>query len=54
MHFSSVFLHLVFLSPALAFSLLTLVLPFLPASNLFFPVGFVAAERTLYTSSIGW
>merc|ERR1719397_2227135 len=41
-------------SPALAFSLLTLVLPFLPASNLFFPVGFVAAERTLYTSSIGW
>jgi len=40
--------------PALVFSTLTLILPFLPASNLFFPVGFVAAERTLYTSSIGW
>ena len=33
----------------LAFSLLFLVLPYLPASNLFFPVGFVLAERTLYT-----
>ena len=27
---------------------LFLVLPFLPASNLFFPVGFVIAERILY------
>ncbi|XP_022237987.1 transmembrane and TPR repeat-containing protein CG4050-like isoform X1 [Limulus polyphemus] len=30
-----------------------LVLPFLPASNLFFPVGFVVAERILYTPSMG-
>ena len=52
--FSILYFLIVFPSPALAFSLLTLVLPFLPASNLFFPVGFVAAERTLYTSSIGW
>ncbi|XP_076324037.1 protein O-mannosyl-transferase Tmtc3-like isoform X3 [Tachypleus tridentatus] len=29
------------------------VLPFLPASNLFFPVGFVVAERVLYTPSMG-
>ena len=33
---------------ALSFSLLMLVLPFVPASNMFFPVGFVAAERTIY------
>ncbi|PRD29455.1 UNVERIFIED_CONTAM: Transmembrane and TPR repeat-containing protein 3 [Trichonephila clavipes] len=31
-----------------AISLSLLVLPFLPASNLFFPVGFVVAERILY------
>lgn len=30
------------------------VLPFLPASNLLFPVGFVIAERVLYLPSIGW
>lgn len=28
--------------------LLFLVLPFIPASNLFFRVGFVVAERVLY------
>ncbi|EDQ91409.1 uncharacterized protein MONBRDRAFT_23301 [Monosiga brevicollis MX1] len=33
--------------------LAALVLPFLPASNLFFPVGFVIAERVLYLPSIG-
>lgn len=33
---------------------LLLVLPFLPASNLLFPVGFVVAERILYVPSIGW
>jgi protein O-mannosyl-transferase len=32
-------------SPAVIFGLLFLVLPFIPASNLFFRVGFVAAER---------
>ncbi len=31
--------------PGLTFGLLFLVLPFVPASNLFFRVGFVAAER---------
>lgn len=29
-------------------------LPFLPASNLFFPVGFVIAERVLYMPSMGF
>uniref|UniRef100_A0A0K2UVT7 dolichyl-phosphate-mannose--protein mannosyltransferase n=1 Tax=Lepeophtheirus salmonis TaxID=72036 RepID=A0A0K2UVT7_LEPSM len=29
-------------------------LPFLPASNLFFPVGFVVAERVLYIPSMGF
>ncbi|KAF5297988.1 hypothetical protein FQA39_LY11863 [Lamprigera yunnana] len=31
-----------------------LILPFLPASNLFFPVGFVVAERVLYMPSMGF
>ncbi|XP_011306647.1 transmembrane and TPR repeat-containing protein 4 [Fopius arisanus] len=31
-----------------------LVIPFLPGSNLFFPVGFVLAERTLYLPSAGY
>lgn len=31
-----------------------LVFPFLPASNLFFPVGFVLAERILYIPSMGF
>uniref|UniRef100_T1ITR6 dolichyl-phosphate-mannose--protein mannosyltransferase n=1 Tax=Strigamia maritima TaxID=126957 RepID=T1ITR6_STRMM len=35
-------------------SLAIIVFPFLPASNLFFPVGFVIAERTLYTPSMGF
>jgi hypothetical protein len=30
-----------------------LVVPFLPASNIFFRVGFVVAERVLYLSSVG-
>ncbi len=30
------------------------VISFLPASNLFFPVGFVVAERILYTPSMGF
>ena len=29
------------------------VVPFLPASNIFFTVGFVVAERVLYLSRIG-
>lgn len=31
-----------------------LVIPFLPASNIFFNVGFVLAERTLYIPSAGY
>merc|ERR1719320_1540520 len=38
----------------MVFCLLFLVLPYLPASNIFFPVGFVVAERTLYTSCLGY
>ena len=30
-----------------------MVVPFLPATNIFFRVGFVVAERVLYLSSIG-
>lgn len=36
------------------FSLGVLSLPFIPASNLFFYVGFVIAERVLYIPSIGF
>lgn len=38
---------------AVAVSLGFLVFPFLPASNLFFYVGFVIAERILYLPSVG-
>eukprot|EP00752_Nemacystus_decipiens_P009157 g8179.t1 len=38
---------------ALMWALAFLVLPFLPASNLFFPVGAVMAERLLYLPSLG-
>lgn len=31
-----------------------MILPFIPASNLFFPVGFVIAERILYIPSMGF
>ncbi|KAL5010414.1 hypothetical protein ScPMuIL_012719 [Solemya velum] len=34
--------------------LLLVIMPFLPASNLFFRVGFVVAERILYIPSIGF
>ncbi|XP_069484632.1 protein O-mannosyl-transferase TMTC1 [Ambystoma mexicanum] len=34
--------------------LLFLIFPFIPASNLFFRVGFVVAERVLYMPSIGY
>ncbi|KAJ8249970.1 hypothetical protein COCON_G00231860 [Conger conger] len=39
---------------AVLFSLALLVLPFLPASNLLFYVGFVMAERVLYIPSMGF
>ena len=35
-------------------SLALLIVPFLPATNLFFRVGFVLAERVLYLPSIGY
>ncbi|XP_046581370.1 protein O-mannosyl-transferase TMTC3-like isoform X2 [Haliotis rubra] len=41
-------------SRCIIMSLSFLVLPFVPASNLFFPVGFVVAERILYTPSMGF
>ncbi|KAK5606987.1 Protein O-mannosyl-transferase tmtc1 [Crenichthys baileyi] len=34
--------------------MLFLVFPFIPASNLFFRVGFVVAERVLYMPSMGY
>ncbi|XP_066592261.1 protein O-mannosyl-transferase TMTC1-like isoform X1 [Prorops nasuta] len=40
--------------PPLVLGWMFLVLPFLPASNLFVTVGFVVAERLLYMPSIGW
>ncbi|XP_066257077.1 protein O-mannosyl-transferase Tmtc2-like [Euwallacea similis] len=39
---------------ATLFSLSLIILPFLPASNLFFYVGFVVAERVLYIPSAGF
>ncbi|XP_065178329.1 protein O-mannosyl-transferase TMTC4-like [Sycon ciliatum] len=39
---------------AVVIALALLVLPYLPASNLFFPVGFVIAERILYLPSMGF
>ncbi|KRT83914.1 Anaphase-promoting complex subunit 3 protein [Oryctes borbonicus] len=41
-------------SALILMSLAFLILPFLPASNLFFPVGFVVAERVLYMPSMGF
>ena len=41
-------------SGATLFALSLLVVPFLPASNLLFPVGFVVAERVLYLPSMGF
>uniref|UniRef100_A0A8C7Z1F5 Protein O-mannosyl-transferase TMTC3 n=1 Tax=Oryzias sinensis TaxID=183150 RepID=A0A8C7Z1F5_9TELE len=39
---------------AVVMALSFMVLPFIPASNLFFPVGFVVAERVLYVPSMGF
>lgn len=39
---------------AILLAMAFLALPFLPASNLFFYVGFVVAERVLYLPSAGW
>ena len=39
---------------AVTFALSLILLPFLPATNLFFTVGFVVAERVLYVPSMGF
>ncbi|XP_061531861.1 protein O-mannosyl-transferase TMTC3 isoform X1 [Phycodurus eques] len=41
-------------SKTVVMALSLIVLPFIPASNLFFPVGFVVAERVLYVPSMGF
>ncbi|XP_043943799.1 protein O-mannosyl-transferase TMTC3 [Protopterus annectens] len=41
-------------SKTIIMALSLIVLPFIPASNLFFPVGFVVAERVLYVPSMGF
>ncbi|XP_069830263.1 protein O-mannosyl-transferase TMTC3 isoform X1 [Dendropsophus ebraccatus] len=41
-------------SKTVLMGLCLIVLPFIPASNLFFPVGFVVAERVLYVPSMGF
>ncbi len=41
-------------SKKLLFGLTWMALTFLPASNVFFPVGFVVAERVLYLPSLGY
>lgn len=42
------------ISKIFTLGLTMIILPFLPASNLFFYVGFVVAERVLYIPSIGF
>ena len=42
------------LTSLVLFSSSLMILPFLPASNLLFPVGFVLAERVLYLPSVGF
>uniref|UniRef100_A0A8D0BWE7 Protein O-mannosyl-transferase TMTC3 n=1 Tax=Salvator merianae TaxID=96440 RepID=A0A8D0BWE7_SALMN len=41
-------------SKTILMALCLIILPFIPASNLFFPVGFVVAERVLYVPSMGF
>ena len=41
-------------STVIIVALSLVIFPFLPASNLFFPVGFVLAERILYIPSFGF
>uniref|UniRef100_A0A3P9CU87 dolichyl-phosphate-mannose--protein mannosyltransferase n=1 Tax=Maylandia zebra TaxID=106582 RepID=A0A3P9CU87_9CICH len=47
-------LHCIFSLREVLVGLLFLVFPFIPASNLFFRVGFVVAERVLYMPSMGY
>ena len=41
-------------SKIISLSLCLIIIPFLPASNIFFYVGFVVAERILYLPSLGF
>ena len=41
-------------SPFEAASILFILIPFIPSSNILFPVGFILAERVLYTPSVGF
>ena len=41
-------------SKQVLFAVSWIIIPFIPASNLFFPVGFVIAERVLYLPSMGF
>ncbi len=47
-------LNIFFISRTLTFGLLSMFILFLPASNIFFKVGFVVAERVLYLPSFGY
>uniref|UniRef100_A0A3Q1B468 dolichyl-phosphate-mannose--protein mannosyltransferase n=1 Tax=Amphiprion ocellaris TaxID=80972 RepID=A0A3Q1B468_AMPOC len=47
-------LHCIFSLREVLVGMLFLVFPFIPASNLFFRVGFVVAERVLYMPSMGY
>jgi len=40
--------------PFEAASVLLILIPFIPSSNILFPVGFILAERVLYTPSVGF
>lgn len=51
---STIGAHIVLFFVSLLQALSLIVLPFIPASNLFFPVGFVVAERVLYVPSMGF
>merc|ERR1719192_3073663 len=42
------------LSRQMVMAITWLILPFIPAANIFFPVGFVVAERVLYLPSMGF
>lgn len=35
-------------------AILLIIIPFMPAANVFYPVGFVIAERILYIPSAGY
>jgi hypothetical protein len=50
---ATLFVPTLYLRRDILIAIALIVLPFLPASNLFFPVGFLIAERVLYIPSLG-